>query len=491
MGIIQKQAVRTTTVVFAGLAVGVLSRIIMPFVLSKEQIGLLALLDSVSGLFAAIFTLGFVQIAIRGFPKFRDETNGHHGFLLLGIIISVIGAVIGSVAYYFLRPIVFGDAGNRDLLEAYSVLIIPIIVFRVLFKNLDAYVRMLFSSVVGAFLESFLLKAIILISILLFWVKWFDYTALVYAYLLAFSLPGIIVMIVSFKKTVNVSLPHPNLLSRSTLKEFSTYSFFGLLATISGTIVITVDQIMITRITQSVADVGAYSILFFAGALVSVPGRGTLRIATPILAEAWNRNDLEEIHTVYRKSSITNMVSSTFLFVVGWACLTSALTYLPTFQYAKYVYLFIGLGQFFNMLTGANQEILATSAKYKMNSYFNVVLALLVILLNLFFIPRYGIVGAAIASCIAMVIINLIRWYYLKLHFGLQPLTGATGKLFIIGIVLFAVAHWDPLTFHPLANIAIYLIGFSLLYWPLVLRLKLSPDINAFVNKLAAHFLPN
>ena len=68
---------------------------------------------------------------------------------------------------------------------------------------------------------------------------------------------------------------------------------------------------------------------------------------------------MKEIGAIYQKSSITNMVSSLFLFLVGWACLNSALSYLPAYQYAKYVYLFIGAGQFVNMLTGANQEIIA------------------------------------------------------------------------------------------------------------------------------------
>ncbi|NNE33601.1 MAG: lipopolysaccharide biosynthesis protein [Rhodothermales bacterium] len=489
MGVIQKQAVRTTTVIFAGLGVGIVSRMLMPFILSEEQIGVLALLDSVSSLVSTIFCLGFIQIAIRMFPQFRSDEKGHHGFLLFGLSLSIVGIVLGVLSYELLRPLIFGDAGKRGLLGAFAFLIVPLIVWRILFKNLDAYMRMLYSTVVGAVLESFMLKFVVLLALLLFWTGVFDYTALVYLYVVAFSLPGVVITVLSFVRTPKIELPHRDLFLGANRSNMISYGLFGILASASGILVLTVDQVMMVRML-SVEDVGVYSILFFAGTLVNVPGRGVKRIAMPVLADAWERGDLPQVQDVYKKSSIVNMLSAMFLFVVGWACLDDVLTYLPNYQYGLYVFFFIGLGQLIDMMTGVNMEIIASSDRYRMNTVFNVVLAVLVVVFNLILIPRYGIVGSAMASCAAMVAVNAARWLYLYLRVGLQPFGRNTVVALVVGGSLLALASLVTLPFHPLVNVAVYGVVLSLVYWTIVLKLRLAPDINAFAGKLVRRFAP-
>ena len=145
MGIVQQQAARSTAFIFLGIGIGVISRLLMPFILDKDQIGLLSLLDSVSNLFATIFCLGFAQIVVRVFPRFRNSDNGHNGFLVFSFFVAVVGAALGILSFWLLDDFVFGEEGRRGLLKTYSMLIIPVLASRVFLKVMDGYLKMLFS----------------------------------------------------------------------------------------------------------------------------------------------------------------------------------------------------------------------------------------------------------------------------------------------------------------------------------------------------------
>ena len=101
MGVIQKQALRSSIASFLGAGVGAISRLSMPLLISESQIGLLQLLDSISGVFVSVFNFGFGQVLARLFPRYRNPANGHHGFLAFGLSLSLMGVVFSSIIYYF------------------------------------------------------------------------------------------------------------------------------------------------------------------------------------------------------------------------------------------------------------------------------------------------------------------------------------------------------------------------------------------------------
>ena len=103
MGIIQKQALRTTVINFIGAGFGAVTRILMPIIISPAQVGLLNLLDSISGIFVTIFSLGFEQILAKMFPSYRDDEKGHHGFLVFGIRFWFLPQHIQFTSHFFPR----------------------------------------------------------------------------------------------------------------------------------------------------------------------------------------------------------------------------------------------------------------------------------------------------------------------------------------------------------------------------------------------------
>lgn len=489
MGIIQKQALRTTVVVLLGTVIGALSQFLLPIVLpDKDHVGALALLNSVSRIFATVFTLGFTQITLQVFEEFRDEKRGHNGYLIFAFIYALVGIVLGFLSFYLLQDVFLGVGEEYQLVRSLAVLIFPAIFFRILFTVMDAYLRMLYKSVAGAFWEGFLLKLLILIGILLFWLSWIDYKYLAYIYTFALSLPGLAMLVMAFLNTKKFKLPKRQMLSKNSLSEVVKYGAYGLIATTSGVLVVSIDQVMVNNLIGTGAT-GVYSIMFFAGVLVSIPARGIKRIAVPVLTDKWKNNDLKEIESVYRKSVVNLTVMATYLFVVGWLCIAPALSYLPQYQEGLYVFFFIGLGQLLDMMTGVNMEVIATSSSYRLNTYFNIALAVLVIGLNFLFIHFMGLVGAALASAIAMFAVNAARWYFLKRKYGFQPFTKEIFITLVLGGGLIALFKLLPFTLHPIIAILVYAVAVTVLFWAIVLKLNLAPDVKDWLLKIKRRFI--
>ena len=209
----------STAITFLGIGVGIISRFLMPFFLTKGQIGTLALLDSISAMISIIFCLGFPQITLRVFPSFRNEENNHSGYLNFGLIVSVVGVLLGWFAYYVLQDQLVGNTEETTMIQTYAYLIYPLIFFSIFFRNIDMFFRMLYKSVIGVFLEGLLLKIITLIGILLYVFNFVDFEKLVYIYVIAFSLPGAVYIFLALKESNIRVAPSKKLFSKEKRKQ--------------------------------------------------------------------------------------------------------------------------------------------------------------------------------------------------------------------------------------------------------------------------------
>lgn len=491
MGIIQQQALRNTIASYLGTGFGVVSRLLMTIFLSPLQIGVLALLDSISGSFVVLFNLGYNQILIKLFPKYRDPSKGHNGFLVLGLIISIIGILLGVGLYYLLEDYITTSKGDEgQALMVYAYLIPILILFRILYRNFDGYVRMLYNSVIGTLLDSFFAKLIFFSGMIMLSVTVINFDTLVYIYVLSMSLPGLLILLYSLKITKPIVWPKEIISTKKNKRKISQYIGYGVLMGASGSIVLYLDTLMLHKLLpkNSIDLVGIYSMMFFAALLITVPANGIKRISFTVLAESWKNNDTENIQSIYSKSAITQLIIGFYIFLIGWICLDPVLELLPKYTEGKYVFLFLGLAQVIEMGTGVNTEIISTSDKYYFNTVFNVILAIVVFVSNYFLIGAFGIIGAGIASFSAMTIINAFRWYFIKKEFGFTPITKNLIVAVLIGLTFLGLSSFVNYNANPFVTIIINIILLTSLYWLIILKLKLSEDINGWINKIRVKY---
>jgi len=486
LGIIQRQALRTTLINLSGAALGGITRTIMPLFMTPAYYGLLGLLDFISGVFVSIFSMGYHQILAKIFPKYRNEENGHHGLLAFGLLLSLIGIFISCLIFYFFQGEFLKKDSDVVLFDRFALLIFPMVFFRIVFFNIDGYIRMLFNTVVGVFLDTVVSKLVVALAIVLIATSVITIDGFVYFYAFSFCLPGILIVFIAITKTSKLTAPHKSLLEKSQMQDIYGYIVFGLLLGASSSIVIYIDGLMIAKML-SLEMTGFYTFFFIAARFMLIPSNSINRIAQVILAESWQNDDRANVLDVYRKSCLNQILLGAFLLGVGWTCLDSVLAMSEKYQaYAVYkdVFWILGLGLLIEMGTGVNASIIATSSKYRYNTYFHIGLAALVIGLNYFFIQAYQLIGAAAASLIAMTVINILRWYFLKKWYGLQPFNFHFLKALTVSAAFLTLCFFFEFEANPWIEIAVNGIGLSVLFWGGVVLLKLSPDVNQWLLKM-------
>jgi O-antigen/teichoic acid export membrane protein len=112
MGIVQKESIKLTFVIYLGAALGYLNRVLLlTHFLTDTQVGLTGVLMNASVLYAQFATLGIPSISNRFFPFFMDKEKKHNGFFFWGNVF-----VFGG---FFLTTILF------VVFNAYCLLLLP------------------------------------------------------------------------------------------------------------------------------------------------------------------------------------------------------------------------------------------------------------------------------------------------------------------------------------------------------------------------------
>ena len=136
----------------------------------------------------------------------------------------------------------------------------------------------------------------------------------------------------------------------------------------------------------------------------------------------------------------------------------------------------------YDALLGNNNAIMYNSDFYRALLLMGVALAILTILLNLWLIPKYGLDGAAIASFMAFFIYNTIKLGFVKLKFGIQPITKETFKVVFLLLVLSIIFYFVSFPFHPVLNIGLKSILILLCYIFVLYRFKISADVSGAIS---------
>jgi len=313
--------------------------------------------------------------------------------------------------------------------------------------------------------------------------------AFVFTYLLGFSLPGIIIIIIAIFDKKNHFKPNFNFLNPSLKKSITSVGIFSIVSGASGIIALNIDKIMIEDMTN-LSNAGVYTVAFYFGLIISIPARSLIKIASALITEAMKNNDIKEVSSIYKKSSINLFVFSS-LFLIGLYINIVNISILLSNDYGTGVNVILILGFAFlaDMLGGTASQILFVSHLYKLQTYRMIGFVFLVIITNYIFIPLYGISGAAIATLISKIIINSIRFLIIYKSFKLQPYNYKFILVFVIGAVILLVNNYlIPKQNHFVIDIILRSSIASITYLILIYIFNISEEINQQLDIIYSKF---
>ena len=480
MGIVRNQSIKNSISFYIGMAVGAINTVIIypnVFKDNPEHFGLIQILIAYAIVVSTFTTLGIPKTFIKYFPSIKEKGQ----LYFLSLVIPIIGFLFSSLFYLLFKEQVFELLNASQLLRDNFFYIILLVFFIGFYDVLTSISRSFLSAATPVFINEVFLKFYSMFMLLLHWFGYLDFSDFLKIYLFGYALKFAILYFLQWK---NNRLELAISITDLKVKELLRFGIYVMVGGASMMIVTRVDIMMIGSLLD-LQQVAFYTVAFFIGNAIKIPGKSIVTISTPLIAKAWENKSFDEIQVLYSKSSINQLIIGGVFFICVWLNIDEIFSLFPEkFQGGKWVVFFIGVSQLVALTSGLNGAIIVNSKYYKYDLYTNVFLVFITIAANLLLIPIYGINGAAMATAISVFLFNLIRMILIHEKMKMHPFSINTVK-----IILLLFVSFFTLTFLPDSNYAFIDIVWKSavvlgLYIPAVLYFNLSEDITAIVKVL-------
>lgn len=485
MGRVIKQSLFNALSNYLGVIVGALNLLILyPRAFSEETefFGLIQLILSYSLVVANFTNLGIPRIIIKYFPHHNQKDRSSLLFFTL----------IYPLPVFFLLTLFF--LGFQDsilpilnddpiFLNNWSY-IIPISIVTVYFEILASVAISFRKTQVPLFIKEVIKRLLTTVLIILYWVNAIDVQLFLTLYTLLMLLQvGVLLSYLLKKKYFGLSRS----LNRVSLRPMMAYGGFLFLTSGVNFLVNKIDLLMIGSFLD-LETVAYYSVAFFIGGILAVPGKSLMRTTQPILAKAFAENRMNEVEKIYRSGSLNLMIIGALFFTLLITNTRDLLFLLPEqYRGAEVVILFIALAQLVNASGGQNGEVLALSNYFKFNLWSLLLLLVMAIVNNILLIPSMGIEGAALATLISLALFNLVKAIYIKVKLDMLPLSLRALRLIPVFVLAFVVGHFADFSINPILQIALRSLIVLAVFLPLTYWLGISEDINRLIRKGIAY----
>lgn len=495
MGVIRRQGVKNSIFNYLGVALGFLNVVfIMTKVLTLDEYGLCSVILKLGSFFSVLALAGSSNIINRYFPYFKGQGKRHGDLLSLLVKYILIGGMAATLLSLVLRPVamhVYYDKAR--LLVDYYYYLIPLGVSLAIFELISGYCRVLLKSTVPVFVKEVAVRfgILVILGLLHFGVIDFEFFFKLYVFsnaVGAIVLVGYLQKIGELKVTLKVRFR-----GFPKFREMLRFGLYSMFNTSMNLTIRMVDLLMLTSMAFSSSGLAAAAIYGLGSHIVTaiyVPANGVKQIASPIIADAFKNNDLTKIEKINQKTGLTLLVAGLFILGLVVVNLVSILGIMKDgYKEAQYVVYFIGAARVLEMSSGMNNRIIMESRYYKYNLFFNLGMLVLVLITNFLLIPRFEIMGAAMATAISLVSMVVLKMWFVHRKFGFKPYNFNTVKAILIGLSCLFIVYFIPKTDHVIIDLGYRSALYTALFGIAVYTLKISVDINEFIDSLYRRFL--
>ena len=484
MSVIIKQSIQNTIISYVGIVLGFISTILLfPRILTPDQYGLTRLFVSLALICAQFAHLGIKNTIIRFFPYFRSSQKEKSRLLTLSLVIPLGGFLLFTALYVLGQDIFISYYNDRSaLFGEYFYFLIPLVFAILFFEVLNNYVRALRDSITGSFLNEVIMRALIIILLVVHYFKFISFSTFMIGFVGTYCIEPFYLLIYLYRRG-ELNLAFPTLDKRAKfIKGMGVYGAYSLLGGLATLLVGNIDIIMLGAMT-SLNDTAVYAIAFYVGSVIAVPQRSINKIAVPILAGLIKEKAFTKVESLYKRTSLTQIISGVLLYVGIWANMHNLMDLLPEeYHGAEWIIIIIGAAKLFNMATGINGNIIMNSKYFRFDLYTNILLIAITITTNYFFIQYWGMLGAAIATALSIFIYNFIKFIYVWIKFDMQPFRWNSLSILIIATFCLWISWQIPYLYNFVIDLAIRSSIITIIFVGTILLFNLSDDVRKLIN---------
>jgi O-antigen/teichoic acid export membrane protein len=488
MGIVIKQSIKNTIVTFIGFAIGAINVLYMyPVFLGKDYLGLTNYVLSAANILYPILSFGIQNTLIKFFNennKTEEDLSSYFSYMLLLPLLIIIPFF--ALFYAFYENIALYESAKNAIVYDFVWEIPLIAMFIGYFEIFYAWLRAHMKSVFGSFVKEVFVRILVTISLFGVYFKVITLPEFIHSLVLVYGISLLVIIYYANKtKKIQLSKKFPK-----NTKSIFVFTIFIILSASVANMLLDIDKYMINQFLK-IENIAFYSMAVYLAMVISVPQRAMHQITYPITAKLMSENKWQELNELYKKSSVTLQVIGGLIYIGILVNIKQLYALLPDDGYDQglFVVFTIGLSKYFDVILGNNNSIIFNSKYYKAVLVLGVLLVFVIVGLNLIFIPKYGINGAALATLIAIGMYSLAKLLFVVFKMKLFPFTKNTIVSFIIALVLFLGFYFWEFPFYPIVNIGLKSALISVLYLSLHYYFKVSSDINFVIRNTVEKFL--
>ncbi|CAA0198095.1 lipopolysaccharide biosynthesis protein [Tenacibaculum maritimum] len=484
MGIILKQSLKNTLVIYTAFLIGGINTLVFyPQFLGAEYYGMIVVLLSASNLIMPFIAFGVQHSIVKFFSTYNTKEQKDR-FLSISIVIPllfafVIGAFWNHMHYWIMSKI----AKDNENIENYTHYIYFIAVCCAYFEFFYGWAKVHLQTVFGNLLKELWNRITITLLLVVVGFKMISPSEFIYALTAAYALRTLIMMGYAF----SIYLPRFSTKLPDNYLEIIKYLPYIVIAGSAGALLLDIDKVMIPG-KESIHKAAYYTVAVFIGSFIEAPGRAMMQILQPLTSISLNQEKLKEMEQIYKQSSINLLVIGGLFFVLVNCGVHELFKLMPEKGYAggELVVLMISLVKLYSMFLGTNGAIINNSKFYKVVLPIGVGMAISAYVLNslFYFNLELGTNGLALATLLTMFFFNSFKLWFVKQKFSITPFTTKTVPMLLIIIGVLGAFYFWNFSFHPIYNIILKSILIVLSYLFLVMQFGISKELTTLFAKL-------
>ncbi len=472
---IQKIA-KGSTFVFVGtimsLFLGFLARVVMVRFSTQTEYGVFALSLTIVSICMTVSTLGLEEGATRyiAYLRGKDEKNDIRGTILSSIISVLIASMlITSIIYFtsdYLAVRLFHDPSISPVLKIMA-LSIPFAVMVDLiisvFRGFDiTLVKIYFGNILRPVVYLLLLGITVVFNCSFFEMVSTYVISILITFLLIFGY---------FLKNMPIKLNLGQNSINYNTKKLLRFSIPLLTVSLLLAVMNWTDTLMLGYF-KTAETVAAYSAAYPLANLLS-PGINSIGfLYVPIISYMYSKNNIMDIKTLNETSTKWCFIITLPIFFILFIFPEFILNFFYGSHYvqASNVLQILSLGFIVNSFFGLNYYTLMAIGKSRLLMTCSLISTISNVFLNLILIPPFGMLGAAIASAISFIIIEIYMTLKLNQFLKIHPFTRRYIKFSALVILLITTFFlFRNLFVHNIWTVLLFYILFLIVYAMLIL----------------------
>ncbi|MEP3836545.1 MAG: polysaccharide biosynthesis C-terminal domain-containing protein [Algibacter sp.] len=481
MGVVATQSFKNIISTYLGFFIGAINTLFLyTEFLTDDYYGMVGYMLSLAYVIMPLMSFGMHNTLVKFYSTFKTRV-ALNSFLTLMLILPICLILPLVLIVYFSHDAIADFlSSENEIIKGYLWHTFIIAIALAYFEVFFAWAKVQMQTVFGNFMKEVFHRVG---TMLLLFALHFEVISLE-QFMVGLVVVYVLRMLVMKIYAFSIKFPVITFKKVSGLSKILKYSALIIVAGLIATQLLDIDKVMMGQYLNPMRNIAYYNVAIFISTVIAVPQRAMHQLLSPMSAKYLNDKDFRALADLYKRSSLSLFVVGGLIFLL--IILNINQLYLiidEEYSVGLYVVLLISVSKLYDSLLGSNNAILFNSDYYKLVLIIGVVIIAVMILLNIVFIPLYGINGAAIATFIAVFLYNSIKLYFVYRKFKMFPFTLSTFKIGLLLLVSALLFYFWEFPFHPIVNIGIKSILITMVYVFVIYRFNLSDDISMVIKK--------